>query len=318
MFANLKIGVIGDVILDHYIWGRVERISPEAPVPVVHVERDSWVLGGAANVAANLAGLGVTAELVGPSGTDEAGRRLKSLLAERNIVYHDHWQIDGRTTIIKSRVVVDRQQVCRIDREAEPEVYCVRSEFTESLVDEVLNGKDALILSDYAKGALSQQLLDTISEAAASRGIMTAVDPKPRRRLMFSKPTLMTPNRAEAFELAERSDDRTFASVEAAASKILEMFSPENLVITLGAGGMLVCPAGGSFTRVETQAREVFDVSGAGDTVIATLTAGLASGMTLLDAADLANRAAGVVVGKLGTAVITSHDLAVSEPVARG
>lgn len=308
-FSRLRIAVVGDAILDHYIWGKVERISPEAPVPVVHVQRDSWVLGGAANVAANLAALGVQAELVGPSGDDEAGRTLDRLLGERGITYEAQWRGPGRPTIIKSRVIVERQQLCRLDREDAGPAYAVDPAAGSTWLERRLPQLDAIILSDYAKGALSQPFVDAVLRAARAAGVLVAVDPKPRKQLHFARPSVMTPNRLEAFELAGITDAGTEASVAEAARRILERFDPDALVVTLGPDGMLICPREGDFTPIPTVAREVFDVSGAGDTVIATLTAGLAARLPLEEAVQLSNHAAGIVVGKVGTAVVSRDEL---------
>lgn len=330
MFSNLKILVIGDVMLDHYIWGDATRISPEAPVPVVGVERDSYVPGGAANVACNLAGLGVHTTLLGRYGPDEGGNRLGALLSERGIDLTPSGCRSKSTTIVKTRVVVQRQQMCRIDRELAPEAYKLSDAFTPESMAELVTGFDAIILSDYAKGVIDDSLLALLRSSreqgaggkepqvsplkSQSSGLPTfpllVLDPKPKRHLDLSGMDLMTPNRTEALQLAGFPSDHnaTFVDTEVCAA-IHQRFAPKNLVITLGAEGMLLCLEGQIIGRLPTEAKEVFDVSGAGDTVVATLSAALAAGQSLEDAAKLANRAAGIVVSHLGTSPISAEAL---------
>lgn len=300
--------VIGDLMLDHYIWGDVYRISPEAPVPVVNASHESHTAGGAANVALNLASLGVSVRLAGALGEDAAGDRLLGLLGDAG-VDTAHCRADARQpTIIKTRVIVRNQQLCRIDHEATTSAYAL--ECTTSLLN-AIESCDAVIISDYAKGVISQPLLEALIAHAKQHGKIISLDPKPSRKLNFHGASLITPNRHEALELAglaEPAIDEPYPLNEICRI-IHERHAPELLIITLGADGMAISRNGKVELTLPTQAREVFDVSGAGDTVIATLTAALAAGATAVEAAKLANLAAGVVVSKVGTASVSIDEI---------
>ena len=311
-FAKLRIVVIGDIMLDHYIMGDATRISPEAPVPVVSVARDTYVPGGAANVANNFAGLGVPTNLIGSYTNDPESVLLNEVLSDRGIQLSPIGQKEGATTILKTRVIVQRQQLCRIDREAKPAAYALDHLLGSPQFLELITNADAILFSDYAKGVVNDQLLNAVRTHVASlpKQPLLIVDPKPKRHLDLHGMTLMTPNRAEALQMAgfDSSSDADFDD-EAVSSIIFKKYNPEKLVITLGAEGMLLGENGKIIGRIATEAREVFDVSGAGDTVISVLTAGLAAGESLENAARLANKAAGVVVSHLGTAPITAEEL---------
>jgi len=299
-------------MLDHYIMGDATRISPEAPVPVVSVARDTYVPGGAANVANNFAGLGVPTNLIGSYTNDPESVLLNEVLSDRGIQLSPIGQKEGATTILKTRVIVQRQQLCRIDREAKPAAYALDHLLGSPQFLELITNADAILFSDYAKGVVNDQLLNAVRTHVASlpKQPLLIVDPKPKRHLDLHGMTLMTPNRAEALQMAgfDSSPDADFDD-EAVSSIIFKKYNPEKLVITLGAEGMLLGENGKIIGRIATEAREVFDVSGAGDTVISVLTAGLAAGESLEDAARLANKAAGVVVSHLGTAPITAEEL---------
>jgi D-beta-D-heptose 7-phosphate kinase/D-beta-D-heptose 1-phosphate adenosyltransferase len=311
-FAQLRIVVIGDIMLDHYIMGDATRISPEAPVPVVSVSRDTYVPGGAANVANNFAGLGVPTTLIGSYCDDPESRLLNDVLSSRGIQLSPIGQKDGATTILKTRVIVQRQQLCRIDREAKPAAYTLDHLMADPHFLELISSADAILFSDYAKGVIDDTLLQTIRThlQALPKQPLLVVDPKPKRHLNLSGMALMTPNRMEALQMAgfDSSPDADFDD-EAVCEAIFKAHNPQKLVITLGAEGMLLGENGKIIGRIATEAREVFDVSGAGDTVISVLAAALASGESLDTAARLANRAAGVVVGHLGTAPISAEEL---------
>jgi D-beta-D-heptose 7-phosphate kinase/D-beta-D-heptose 1-phosphate adenosyltransferase len=313
-FPDLRVLVIGDLILDHYIWGDATRISPEAPVPVIHVVRESYTAGGAANVALNLAKLDVRAEVIGTVGNDAAGGRLRELLSAEGIETGRCHAGANAPTIVKTRVVARHQQLCRIDHEAPRSAYAFGGgPLMISELEAAVSAADAVILSDYAKGCLTQEMVDLVCGFARDKGKLLAVDPKPVRHLKFAHVDLLTPNRHEALELAslpEPSADEPYP-LDLICQKICERFSPGLLVITLGADGMAVCRNGRVEQVMPTEALEVFDVSGAGDTVIATLTAALAAGADAVSAAKLANRAAGVVVSKMGTATVTRSELGV-------
>ncbi len=302
-----RILVVGDVMLDKYVWGDASRLSPEAPVPVVRVDRETAVAGGAANVAANLAALGARAELFGRVGEDADGRRLRALLDGARVELLPEAVSSAVPTIVKTRVVCRRQQVCRLDQEAEPGAYALSEADLAALAPAAARA-DAILLSDYAKGMLTPESVRAIL-ALPGRTDIVALDPKPRPGVDYSGVTLMTPNRAEALRLAGLDDAPGPFPAEAVCAAIHERFAPKHLVVTLGPDGMLLSEGGRPVERIPTFAREVFDVSGAGDTVVAALTLALAAGFPLADAARFANTAAGVVVGKLGTATATPDEL---------
>jgi len=309
---NLRVLVIGDLMLDHYIWGDVHCISPEAPVPIIHTTRDTHTAGGAANVALNLASLGIQASLLGTLGQDTNGDTLVRLLENAGIDFSHCLRHDHTATIVKTRVIARTQQLCRIDREDPRASYCIDAlPAIPSLLDHLIKNADAVILSDYAKGVITQPLLDAVSTLSAKHEKLLAVDPKPARRLQFTGANLITPNRHEALELAglPEPDCGEIYPLTAVCRLIHQKFAPGLLVITLGADGMAICRDGEIVKTLPTLAREVFDVSGAGDTVIATLTAALAVGADAESAAHFANRAAGIVVSKMGTATPTPAEL---------
>ena len=305
---ELKILVIGDLMLDHYIWGDVHRISPEAPVPIVNVSRESHTAGGAANVALNLASLGVAAKIAGALGEDAAGNRLLGLLGAAGVDTSLCVAAPARPTIVKTRVIVRNQQLCRIDHEAAASMYSIG--VSPALLN-AIEVSDAIIVSDYAKGVISQSTLNAVLDHANQLGKKIAIDPKPCSKLKFEGASLITPNRHEALELAGLAEPRIGEPypLDQVCRHIHERHSPKLLIITLGADGMAICRDGKVEQTLPTRARQVFDVSGAGDTVIATLTAALTSGLTAEEAAKLANLAAGVVVSRIGTATVTPEDL---------
>lgn len=310
-----RILVIGDVMLDHYQWGDVSRISPEAPVPVVQVARESDTIGGAANVASNVAALGASAEIVGAVGRDPNGEKLLARLREKGIAFDDRFLLEagGGRTITKTRVIVRNQQLCRLDFEDPPAAY--RSGIFGdpgffSLIEAKIREADGVILSDYAKGVLTTRIIARIARMARRHGKFIALDPKPASGSRFSDLDLLTPNRREAVELSGlRPGADQNADLPRICAAIWKKFRPRNLVVTLGGDGMLVSHKGSVVRIIPTAARQVFDVSGAGDTVIAALTVALTSGASLEKAAHFANAAAGVVVGKLGTATVTPEEL---------
>lgn len=311
--ARIRVLVIGDMMLDHYIWGDVHRISPEAPVPVVHATRDTYTAGGAANVALNLANLGVQVSVLGTIGDDDAGLRLNQLLTDNGVKTINAGQKAGVPTIVKSRVIIRNQQLCRIDREASRDQYRVdTSAGFLSDIKQAVNEVDAIIISDYAKGVITQALVDLIlSESFKRSDLLVAVDPKPANHISYKGAGLITPNRQEALELADIAqlhpgDEYPLVEI---CSRIHQKFNPDLLVITLGAEGMAICRDGEVTKSLPTAAREVFDVSGAGDTVIATLTAALVAGLNPAQATWLANGAAGCVVAHVGTVPVKLTEL---------
>lgn len=306
--SGLRILVIGDVMLDHYVWGDATRISPEAPVPVVDIHRDSHTAGGAGNVALNIASLGAHCTVAGFIGKDDAGRQLDKVLTEKGV---STLPTPGRgATMVKTRVLVQHQQLCRLDRESAPASYRVDPAKVDALLGPAVRAADAVILSDYAKGLLDDALVARVTALARAAGKFIALDPKPKRPLAFSGLDLITPNRREAALLAgvELSPHSPFPAQEI-CRRLHEKFRTRNLVITMSEDGLLLSRDGEMLKQIPTAAREVFDVSGAGDTSIAGLVLALTAGADLETAAHFANAAAGVVVGKLGTATVTPPEL---------
>lgn len=306
--THLRILVVGDVMLDHYIWGDATRISPEAPVPVIDIARDTWTAGGAANVALNLASLGARCTVAGYIGDDEAGHRLTTLLHGKRI---ETIATPGKApTIVKTRVLVQHQQLCRLDREAPPGSYEIPTGRVDALLAKAVADCDAVILSDYAKGILNDAVVARVSQLARKAGKFVALDPKPKRNLAFHGLDLITPNKRESLQLAgmELAPHAKFPAVEVCA-RLHERFATRHLVVTLGEEGMLLSAGGRVQKVIPTAAREVFDVSGAGDTALAGLVLALCAGAPLETAAHFANAAAGVVVGKLGTATVSPEEL---------
>ncbi len=316
-----RILVVGDVMLDQFIWGSVTRISPEAPVPVVDFVRESFMPGGAANVARNVSALDAQTELFGLIGRDDAGKRLKELLTAQKVDCRGLLTHNERPTSIKTRIVAHQQQVVRVDREARVDADGPTTRRLLTALEPSLLASDAVVVGDYGKGVVTQTLLDGLKQFCRARGIWLSVDPKPVHTLNLSGLSLITPNRKEAFELAGIPDgsstDRPANPLEdtkllQAADQLLRELAPALLLITLGDQGMLLCQRHGPPFHIPTVAQEVFDVSGAGDTVIASFTLAIAAGASPIEAAILSNHAAGVVVGKIGTATVTPEELVAS------
>ena len=310
-----RILVVGDVMLDQFIWGQVARISPEAPVPVVDFVRESFMPGGAANVARNLSAFEVRTELFGLVGRDEAGRRLKELLTRQKVDCRGLLAHSTRPTSIKTRIVAHQQQVVRLDRESRLDTDGPTTRRFLAALEPTMLSADAVIVCDYGKGVVTQALLDGLKHFCRARGVWLSLDPKPVHHLNLGGFSLITPNRREAFELAGLEDDTRAGDplkdpgLRRAAEKLLEDLHPALLLITLGDQGMLLCQRGQTPHHIPTFAQEVFDVSGAGDTVIASFTLAIAAGASPLEAAILSNHAAGAVVGKVGTATVTPSEL---------
>ncbi|NCC57008.1 MAG: carbohydrate kinase [Synergistales bacterium] len=314
--ARTRILVLGDLILDRYICGDVKRISPEAPVPIVHFARETTVPGGAANVARNLAQLGAGVIPVGAVGCDESGAGLKHLLEEEQMPVVTILELLDYPTPTKTRILASGQQLLRLDREERLKLPPNARKKIEEDILRLLPEVKAVIIADYNKGILSQELLDFVKDECRRRGVWLSLDPKPSHRLDLSGANLITPNRKEAFELAMLTDEGAAgespledALLREVAQKLLESCAPAHILITLGEHGMMLCRHGKEPIHIPTVAREIYDVSGAGDTVIATMTAALAAGATPEEAAILANHAAGVVVAKVGTATATPSEI---------
>ena len=301
--ARKRVLVVGDVMLDEWVWGRVSRISPEAPVPVVAVDDHSFTLGGAGNVANNLRAIGAEVSFAGAVGDDAEGRRVCALLDEIGVERSGVVTLDDRPTTRKTRIVAHNQQVVRADWESTQTLAAPDRIRLAALVARSAAAHDAVVLSDYAKGLFSRDLV----EAARPCDVVTA-DPKPRNIKLFGGVTCVAPNAAEAAEatgIAIRDD----ASLDRAGSALLEQLGCKFVVVTRGEKGMALFGAGGERMRIPSVARTVFDVSGAGDTVIAVLTLALSAGAPIALAVQLANFAAGAVVGKLGTATASPAEI---------
>lgn len=303
-----RIIVIGDVMLDNYIWGDASRISPEAPVPVVKVANETCTAGGGANVAMNIAALGGNATLFGWIGDDHDGHRLADVLKSGRVEILSGAISPNHKTVVKTRIICRRQQLCRLDHEADPTAFALDEKTILEAIAPAMQQADAIILSDYGKGMITTESLRAI-QAAAPEKVFIALDPKPRAGIAYHGLSVMTPNQDEALRLAGIDDAPETFPVDAVIERIRKKFAPAHLVITMGAAGMLVSPEGQAFEQIPTVAREVFDVSGAGDTVIAALTLAAVAGVSLFDAARFANTAAGYVVGKIGTATATPEAL---------
>ncbi len=314
-FPRRRVLVVGDLMLDRYVYGTVGRISPEAPVPVVQVARETSMPGGASNVACNIRALGGRAAVAGRIGKDAAGVELRWLLTDAEVEVEAALLVAGAGTIVKERIIAERQQVVRVDFDrAAPWTPRQADKFLALLALE-LGRADGVILEDYGKGVVSQAVADLVLAVAAKRGLPVGLDPKEGHEIELNGLTVATPNRKEAFAIARMLDpgakenplaDRALLR---AGEILLEKWGAQNLAITLGPQGMFLLSRGKPPRHAPTRAREVFDVSGAGDTVIAACVTALTAGADFLEAAELANIAAGVVVGKLGTAACTPEEL---------
>ncbi|HXF10277.1 MAG TPA: D-glycero-beta-D-manno-heptose-7-phosphate kinase [Desulfuromonadaceae bacterium] len=313
--AKTRILVVGDVMLDQFIWGSVARISPEAPVPIVEFEKENFMPGGAANVARNLTALDIPSDLFGAIGKDSAALHLKRLLGEQHIGCDGLIANHSRHTSIKTRIVAHKQQVVRIDRETRDGLDMKLTNELLAVLKARIKKADAIIIGDYGKGVVTQALLNEVKALCRQRGVWLSLDPKPVHHLNLAGLSLITPNRKEAFELANlRDDTRNHDPLQdknlmQAAQRLLNELRPAVLLITLGELGMLLCQRGHKPFHIPTVAQEVFDVSGAGDTVIATFTLAIAAGASPVEAAILSNHAAGIVVGKVGTATTSRTEL---------
>jgi rfaE bifunctional protein kinase chain/domain len=302
--------VFGDVMLDEFVWGDVTRISPEAPVPVVDIRRESVHLGGAANVLANLIALGARARVVGVIGDDRAGERLRAEMRNGGALsMEDSLIVDtSRPTTLKTRIIAHNQLVVRADREQRTPVDTQTEERIIQTLEQLIAEADAFVVSDYDKGAVTPRVLSRILPLAYERGIPVLVDPKIRNFDAYRPATLVTPNHHEALRLTN-IEENSDGDLKRAAHLIRERLGCESVLITRGERGMMLLEKSHEPVYVETAAREVYDVTGAGDTVIAMLAAALASGASMLEAATLANHAAGIVVGKVGTATATLDEV---------
>ena len=304
-----KVVILGDVMLDEFVWGDVSRISPEAPVPVVDVRRESVHLGGAANVLANVVSLGASACVIGVIGDDSAGDRLRTSLKEASPLQTDDYLVvaNGRPSTTKTRIIAHNQLVVRADREQRSAVNGEVEQQLLATLKSALADADAFVVSDYDKGVVTQRILSEILDVAYQR-VPVLIDPKIRNFPYYRPATLITPNHHEALRMTNMEEDSD-DGLNKAAQIIREKLGCDAVLITRGDRGIMLLQGDSDPVFVETAAREVFDVTGAGDTVIATLATALAAGATMFEAATLANHAAGIVVGKVGTATASRKEL---------
>ncbi len=307
-FPKTRTLVVGDVMLDHYIWGQVSRISPEAPVPVVNVTRENLLLGAATNVVNNIHALGGKVGICGVIGNDDAGRQLVHMLREQGIHTDGLIVEHNRPTTIKTRFIAHSQQVVRFDREAKSSLEKETHQQIYAYVkQQVLKGLDAIIVSDYCKGVVTRGLVRDIVALAKKHKVVVSVDPKISHFGIYRGVTILTPNTKEA-SLGSKIDIDDEKSLIRAGKQLLGRLKCTAVLITRGEHGMSLFERGGT-THIPTVAREVYDVTGAGDTVISVLTLAMAAGASLGDAARLSNFAAGIVVGIVGTATVQPEDL---------
>lgn len=313
-----RILVVGDLMLDEFVWGKVGRISPEAPVPVVEVTGESFYPGGAANVARNLREFTENVAVIGMFGSDRGGRQLRQLLAEQKIETKSAVEDPAFPTIVKTRIIARNQQVVRVDREQQRTPSAMQVKKIVREVRRRLAKTDAVIFEDYGKGFLSSELVRQISEEARGAGKIVTSDPNPHHPVAWKGLTAVKPNRNEAFLAAglpwsdpveTPGKDKPLLQ---AGKILLEKWQAALLLITLGEQGMMLFQRGLKPHHIPTKARQVFDVSGAGDTAIALFSLALCSAATPVEAAEIANHASAVVVGKLGTATVTPAELAAS------
>jgi D-beta-D-heptose 7-phosphate kinase/D-beta-D-heptose 1-phosphate adenosyltransferase len=300
--------VVGDVMIDEYLWGDAGRISPEAPVPVVEVRRESLQPGGAANVARNIVSLGGKVELLTVVGADARADDLRTVLADQGIPADGLLEDPGRPTTLKTRIVASRQQVVRVDRESRAPLSGAVAERFRQQLDERLARVDAVIVSDYGKGIVEPGLMEELTAAARAHGVIVSVDPKESHFARYRDVSVVTPNVYEAAGAAGSAiaDEE---SLESAGRRLLERLNAECVLVTRGPEGMSVFEPERETAHIPAMAREVYDVTGAGDTVIAALTLARISGADWVHAAALSNAAAAVVVGKIGTASVTPAEL---------
>lgn len=305
---DLKVLVLGDLMLDQYHWGGVTRISPEAPVPVVEIESESERLGGATNVCANIDELGATAIPIGIVGDDPAGKTLLRMLKESGFSTQGVIIDEARSTTVKTRVIAHNQHVVRIDKETKHEINrSVQQEILEIFFNQAQNAQ-AILIEDYNKGLLTKSLISEIVDYCKKNGKILTVDPKFTNFFEYRNVTLFKPNRKETEEvLGVRL--KSLEQISAAGNILIQRLQCENVLITLGEKGMLLFERSGEMTEVPVKARKIHDVSGAGDTVISTVTVALAAEATVKEAATLANYAAGIVCGEVGIVPIAKNKL---------
>ncbi len=308
-FSRTRTLVVGDVMLDHYVWGNVSRISPEAPVPVVSVTRENVLLGAATNVVNNIHSLGGNVSVCGVIGHDDAGRQLVHMLRVQGIRTDGLIVEKNRPTTIKTRVIAHSQQVVRFDRETKNGIERdTHGGIFDFVKQQMRDGLDAIVVSDYSKGVVTQALVRDIMKLARKNGVIVSVDPKVNHFGIYRGVTILTPNIKEA-SIGAKIDIEDDKSLLKAGALLLRRLKCDAVLITRGEHGMSLFERGGRITHIPTVAQEVFDVTGAGDTVISALTLAMAAGAGTVDAARISNFAAGIVVGVVGTATVKPEEL---------
>jgi len=307
-FKKVTALVIGDLMIDEYLWGSVDRISPEAPVPVVCVERESQTLGGAGNVINNLVAVGASVMAIGTAGTGKAGRMIFEKLERLGIETDGVISEPERPTTRKTRVIASNQQVLRIDREIKRNITADTFDRLISILEYKIPKANLIILSDYDKGLLTEQLIKTTVNLAKKHKVLILADPKALDFSKYKRVSILTPNKKEA-GIAAHMNIKSEADLFAAGQKIMDQVKLERLLITCGKDGMVLFEKGLEPFVIESKARQIFDVSGAGDTVISFLGLGLATGASFRQSAMVANAAAGIVVAKIGTATVSIDEL---------
>ena len=308
-FKKQSVLIIGDTMVDKFIWGTVKRISPEAPVPVVEVTRESEVLGGAGNVAANIAALGANAHIVSAIGEDETAASLKRLLQERGISPDYLVKDPNKPTIIKTRIIAASQQVVRVDKEIKGAFHPSIEEKIIRNIDDLIPKSTGVIVSDYGKGIVGDNVLKRAIELSKKAGIPITVDPKLDNFKKYRGVDTITPNTKEAIEGMKASGIESHEDIARLGTDILNLLESKSVLITRSEKGMMLIEPGGKITNIPTRAKEVYDVTGAGDTVISTMTLALAARADFVSAAEIANFAAGIVVAKIGTATASPYEL---------
>ncbi len=307
-FTKLNVLVVGDLMIDEYVWGDVDRISPEAPVPVVSVNKISYTLGGAGNVVSNLVSLGANVSVIGTAGIGETAAILIDKLKEFNVETQGIIQEAYRPTTRKTRIIASNQQMLRIDNEKTEQINLKTFNKLKQMIVQQIPNVDLVIISDYAKGIITKKIIKTIVDTSRHHKILTIADPKGLDFSKYKNISILTPNKKEA-GLATNTEIISQSDLFAAGGKLLDQINLHSLLITCGKDGMILFEPGNDPFVIESNARQVFDVSGAGDTVISVLGLGLASGSSLKDSAVAANIAAGIVVGKIGTATLSTKEL---------
>lgn len=317
-FQKMHILVIGDVMLDEFIWGKVSRISPEAPVPVVEVTSETAYPGGAANVARNLKEFCMETSVMGMVGKDLHGKQLTEIMRALDLNLEGLFEEEGYQTIVKTRIVARQQQMVRVDREVLTAPGASLIERALVRLEQILPEVDGVIFEDYAKGLLSQEFVTKATEMIVQKGKILTADPNPKNPLVWNGLTAIKPNRSEAFRCAgveENDPDNDFITTSRlplVSQRLLEKWNSQYLLITLGEHGMVLFERDSEPYHIPTRAQEVYDVSGAGDTAIALFTLALAAGATPRESAEISNHASSIVVGKLGTATLTPAELLAS------